>query len=159
MPGAKKKPTKIHQLHGNPGHRPLPKNEPQPDISEDIPNPPHKLVNRYAKKEWKKSIPVLYKLGLVTKVDVGNLATYCDAYGNYVEATNDIRKRGMYIFTKMGRMVVNPSVVLQEKFHRQMLKTAVEFGMTPASRPKLSIDTGTRKVNDEESLDSFKKRR
>ena len=51
MAGRKPKPTKLKLLAGNPGGRPLPENEPQPDPA--IPDPPDWMEGE-ALAEWRR---------------------------------------------------------------------------------------------------------
>ena len=46
MKGRKPTPTILKRLQGNPGKRPLPANEPQPTLEDELPPPPDWLVSR-----------------------------------------------------------------------------------------------------------------
>lgn len=69
--GRKPKPTAIKELEGNPGKRPLNKNEPKPD--KKAPRCPAWLEEE-AKKEWKRTGTMLEQLGLLTEMDMAAFA-------------------------------------------------------------------------------------
>jgi phage terminase small subunit len=71
-------PTALKLLAGNPGHRPLNQNEPKPELV--APTCPSHL-SREAKREWRRIVPELEKLGLLTRIDRAALAAYATAYG------------------------------------------------------------------------------
>jgi phage terminase small subunit len=67
-PGRPPQPTHLKLICGNPGHRPI-RPEPQPAISETVPDAPDFLAP-YAVDEWYRIGPELHRLGLLTVVDV-----------------------------------------------------------------------------------------
>jgi hypothetical protein len=69
-------------IKGNPGKRPLPKDEPQPDPA--IPEKPDYL-DAEASKEWDRIVPELERLGLLTQLDRAMLVSYCQAWSAVVE--------------------------------------------------------------------------
>ncbi|MDR2173651.1 MAG: phage terminase small subunit P27 family [Burkholderiales bacterium] len=72
------------RLHeGNRGRRPINLADGvNPPVEEpDIP----KHLCREARKEWKKIVPELLALGLLTKIDRSALAMYCQVHGRMVE--------------------------------------------------------------------------
>jgi hypothetical protein len=82
MPGPPPTPLNLRILRGNPGKRPLPVNEPRPEIAEVCPEPPP-FLDRYAAAEWQAVAPQLHALGLLTVVDVACLSAYCSAYATW----------------------------------------------------------------------------
>ena len=97
-----------------------------------------------AKQEWRRIITELKKLELVTNIDVAALAICCDAYSKYVKATNDINKVGLLISytNKSGTKTViqNPLINIATKYSEIYKKYCSEFGLTPSSRVKLTIN-------------------
>src|SRR5215831_14966714 len=75
-------PTNLRILRGNPGKQSMPKNEPQPEIPPQCPDPP-RHIEGYAFDEWWRIAPELYRINLLTVADVGPLAAYCQAYGRW----------------------------------------------------------------------------
>ena len=89
--GPKTTPTVIKKAKGNPGKRPLPKKEPQPESSR--PRRPTYLGDE-AKKIWDYYAPRLEQLNLLTGLDREMLAIYCTHFDNWVKATKDVQVRG-----------------------------------------------------------------
>ena len=135
MAGRKPTPTNLKLLKGNPGKRPINKNEPKPDPG--IPAPPDHLC-RHALVEWGRITGELFRLGLLTDVDRAALAAYCQTYGRWIEAEDSIKTQGLTITTTNGNEIQNPLVGIANKSLELMHKFLTEFGMTPSSRTKVS---------------------
>jgi P27 family predicted phage terminase small subunit len=148
MAGRPRKPTVLKVLEGNPGKRPLPKNEPKPEPL--APKCPAHL-DKAAKREWKRVVDLLEPLGLVNKLNMAALAAYCQVYSRWVEAEGMIRKHGMLVKTPNGYPQLSPFMTVANRCLDQMKSYMVEFGMTPASMSRISINPGEAK-DDMESL-------
>ena len=61
----------------DPGHRPLGDREPQPKVGEP---PMPSGLSRYAKQAWKRMVPILLDMGVLTVVDGDALMLYCEAW-------------------------------------------------------------------------------
>lgn len=144
MATPKPKPTRMKILEGNPGRRPLPKNEVSPKVTEKIPRPPSHL-SRAAKKEWKSISEKLNNLGLLTELDVTALALYCQAYSRWVEAEEKLALTGLVVRTTNGNIINSPYVNIASASMKECHKFLVEFGMTPSSRTKVSAVSKTKK--------------
>ena len=133
--GKKPKPTALKELEGNPGRRPLNKNEPKPRAV--MPRCPSWLDDE-AKKEWARMSKRLDSLGLLTEVDGSAFAGYCQAYARWKQAEEFITKHGFVIKTPSGYLQPMPHVSIAQSYMKAMQKFCEEFGMTPASRCRLS---------------------
>lgn len=131
------KPTRLKILEGNPGKRPLPENEPMPDVPDKVPNAPRHL-SKEAKKEWANMSKKLHRLGLLTNIDTTALALYCQAYGRWVEAELNIQLLGATITTINGNIIQSPHVGMANMAMRDCHKFLSDFGMTPSSRAKVT---------------------
>ena len=146
MSGPRPTPTYLKLLRGNPGKRKLNKNEPKPEIPAKQPAPPA-FLDEYALEEWKRVAPELWRMGLLSHVDVASLAGYCFAYSQWKTAAetlgrmgaNDPVMRGQLVKAQ-GGPVVNPLVWVARSALRDMIRLCQEFGMTPAAR--VGIATG-----------------
>lgn len=136
MAGRKNTPTKLKLLRGNPGRRPLNDREPQP-AAEKPPCPAFLSVR--AKREWRRISKELFALGLLTRVDRSALAAYCDSYAVWQEAVEGLAKTGLIIKTQQGNVIQSPLLGIVNRAKDQMHKFLTEFGMTPASRVRLTI--------------------
>ncbi len=142
-PGPRPVPTHLRVLRGNPDHRPI-RNEPQPLIPDDCPEPPP-FLSAYANDEWWRIGDELHRLGLLTKVDIPALAAYCDAFGQWRMAAESLAKmqandpimNGMIIKpnTTAG---VNPLVSSCASIAADVVRYAAEFGLTPAARSRIT---------------------
>ena len=151
--GRKRKPTALKVLDGNPGKRPLPKNEPKPEPT--APTCPSFLTGP-AKYEWKRIAPQLEKIGLLTQIDRAALAGYCQSWADYKEAKEFIAKNGsvciLWEREKDGTikkdfagepiiryMQPYPQVGIANKALQQMKSFCASFGMTPSDRSGMEL--------------------
>lgn len=154
MPGPAPKPTVLKALNGNAGKRPLNLNEPKPDLGEpDMPTG----MPAAAKKEWRRIVPILLKMGVLTLADGAALEAYCQSYATWRAALKEIRKNGLtyesggtpITETVNGetktRLVgtirrLNPAVAERDKAVKVMRSFMTEFGMTPSSRSRIKAE-------------------
>jgi len=133
---SKFKPTALKILEGNPGKRPLNLNEPKPKPI--TPNCPRWLLPE-AKKEWKRVVPELERLGLLTCVDGAALAGYCQSWARYVEAEKYLSSHSTAFETQSGYMQQVPQVSIAQKYLKICQSFMAEFGLTPSSRGRMSL--------------------
>ena len=108
--------------------------------------PPTWLIDNVAKKEWRRIVKELEKINLIGNLDRNNLGGYCNAFANYVKATEILKDQTYYIDreTRNGVIVVkNPMVDIQKGYAEEMRRFAALCGLTIDSRLK----AGTVKVN------------
>ena len=154
MKGRKPTPTNLKVLHGNPGKRPLPENEPKPEpIAPKCPT----WLHKDAKKEWKRIAPQLEKLGLLTQVDMAALAGYCESWAQYKRSIEFIHKHGEVYPIKDDEGRVKylqqvPQVSIANKALQQVRAFCAEFGMTPSARGRMSVPGAEDKEDEMESL-------
>ncbi len=115
--GRKPTPTALKVIQGNPGHRPLNKNEPK--VEPGIPERP-KWLKGEAKKEWDRVIALFGQTGVITPIDGSMLAVYCCLFAEWV---NSIRG-------KCPPMTASRIA--------QMRALASSFGLDPSSRSRIS---------------------
>ncbi|MDD4986474.1 MAG: phage terminase small subunit P27 family [Dehalococcoidales bacterium] len=133
------KPTSIKKLNGNPGKRPLNENEPMPDKTP--PTCPSWLPYQ-ARMEWKRVVPELERLGLLTMVDRAALAGYCEAYARWVKAARELKDGFTYEYQDENlqtKRVKKPEVEIARDALNQVKAFCIEFGLTPSSRGKMSV--------------------
>ena len=151
MRGRPPKPTHLKILEGNPGKRPINISEPKPRPV--TPNCPSWLTNE-AKREWKRLVPELETLGLLTIVDRGALAACCQAYGRMVEAEQFLQraaKTGFMFKTESGYLQQLPQVSIAQKYAQQYRGFLALFGLSPSDRARLTVD-GQREADEMEEL-------
>ena len=140
--GRKPTPTALKLVKGNPGKRAINKKEAKIDLSE--PTPPSFLSDD-AKVEWGRVVSILYAVGLMTELDRAALAAYAQAYGRWAQAeralarmaAKDELNSALMIKTSNGNAVQNPLVGIANKAKADMVRYALEFGMSPSARSKV----------------------
>lgn len=138
-------PTVIKKLRGNPGKRKL--NEAEPRPGGRMPSAP-RWMSLEGKQQWRKLAPRLHAAGLLTEVDGLGLAMLCEAVGQYVEGKEIVEREGAVAISDNGNVYQHPAVALMKSARSEVLKWAREFGMTPASRTRISLEG----AGEEESL-------
>lgn len=141
--GRKPSPTALKLVKGNPGKRALNKKEANLDLAE--PTPPE-FLNTDAKVEWGRVVGTLYRAGLMTELDRAVLAAYCQAYGRWAQAERALSRmadkdeynRALMVKTHNGTAIQNPLVGTANKAKADMVRYALEFGMTPSARSKVN---------------------
>ena len=99
MRGRKPLPSNVVRLRGNPGKRRLNDAEPRPAAK--VPPCPACLGDE-ARKEWQRLAKELAELGLLTGLDRGMLAAYCQAHALWVEAVSSIERYGTMVKSPNG---------------------------------------------------------
>lgn len=140
MAGRPPKPTRIKELQGNPGKRPL--NHDEAKFAHEMPKcPTH--VKREARREWKRVSEELYAAGLLESVDRAALAAYCMAYSRWVSATKELEGKDLMLVTENGYCYPNPLISIAKAASDEMRRYMADFGMTPASRSKVTANKPT----------------
>jgi P27 family predicted phage terminase small subunit len=131
-------------LRGNPGHQAV-RPEPEPQRLAEVPEPPAFVIG-HAADEWYRISAELYRLNLLTAVDINPLAAYCMAYARwrYAEealariAANDPVMSGLMVKARNGTPMQNPLAITASKAASDMIRYASEFGLTPAARSRIA---------------------
>lgn len=149
--GPKTQPTNLRVLFGNRGHRPI--NELEPKPPSDKPDPPSWLKG-FALEEWHRLAGTLHAIGTLTAVDQSMFAIYCEAFGRWRQAVDDLDRiaamdaqtHGIVLTTRDGNMIQNPLVGAVNVLRRDVQRLAAEFGLSPSARTQ--IEAGARSAND-----------
>jgi len=117
------------------------KGEPKPP--EGVPDRPVWL-SATAGEVWEQLLRQLTPLGLASEIDANALARYCDALVRFKKAAAFIEKNGeVYtIKDKDGNVkcvLPWPQVGIYHKLAALLGKIESEFGLTPASRSRISV--------------------
>ncbi len=150
--GPPPQPTALKLAAGNPGHRPLNQSEPKPEAVTPT-CPPH--LSRAAKAEWKRIVPELEKLGLLTRIDRAALAAYCGSWARWVQAEKKLDKGNLVVIAPNGYETPSAWFTISRTAADQMRKFLVEFGLTPSSRSRLSVE----KPKAADPLDEIRRKR
>jgi len=136
MASPRPKPTVLKLLQGNPGRRPLNKQEPKPAAG--IPEmPAHLSIG--ARQFWKAQGPRLAGIGCLTVVDGEAFAALCEARAAWVAAKKGRLKEGFVVTSPNGYQVQSAFVAMERQALKQFMVLATEFGMTPSSRSRVKV--------------------
>lgn len=138
--GRKPKPTKLKELQGNAGKRPLNKNEPQ--FSQITNIEPPEWLNSLAVEMWECVMPELIGSGVLTMPDLHNVESFCMAYARWREAQDLITMHGVVVTNpETGAMLKNPAVTVVNESAKQMIQFGSLLGLDPSSRARLTGST------------------
>jgi P27 family predicted phage terminase small subunit len=140
MRGRKPKPEAQRRLEGNPGHRRLPPADPlpapEPQAFEAVPE--ELADDPRAAAEWRRVVPLLTKVRLVTDADRASLIAVCLEWSRYLEASRKVAQLGMVVKTPSGYPMPNPYLAIQTKALSGCTKLWPELGLTPSSRTRVA---------------------
>lgn len=91
-----------------------------------------------AKKYWREIAPQLERCGLIGLVDSAAFAVHCDSVGRYEDVTRKLKSLEQLIDeTPQGYHMHSALFTVRNKLWDQVLRSALEFGLTPAGRSKV----------------------
>jgi P27 family predicted phage terminase small subunit len=155
--GPKPKPLMLRELHGNPGRRPLPIDE--PEGVGDLWAPPA-WFDEDQRAQWHYAVDHAPP-GLLTGTDREVLAIWCVACVEYAKAVQEVRALGQVVKTKEGNAIQNPFMAIVNRQALIMLKAGSEMGFSPAARASLGSavpafgDGPGRRIRGESELDRY----
>lgn len=129
-------PRSLRAARGNPGHRPLPPDRIAPTPGADPPS----SMTKEGKAEWARLEVELLRLGLLTTIDRSLFASYCEAWSEFVWATEEIRREGRVTEAGNGTIIPHPAVGIRTRAAELMRKLAANFGFSPADRMRLLLE-------------------
>lgn len=136
MKGRKRKATAVKKLAGNPGKRKLNEFEPEPELV--LPPAPVELAE-IGRAKWDEMTLLLYNQGVMTEMDQEILRIFCEEFEMYVDATKNMKAfGGPVVKTEGGNPIQNPYLSVANKCKERMIKILLEFGMSPASRSRVT---------------------
>jgi P27 family predicted phage terminase small subunit len=173
--GRKPLPPNVKELRGrgpgrDSGGRRIPESPKLPPIAPREPTWSRVLVGdgedarqarRDARAEWRRVVPVLDTLGLLTQVDALVLADYCVCWARLVQCERALSIEGLVVevwqLDKDGMRVRvqvrrNPKSATANQYRGQLRFYVGELGLGPSSRGRLAIG-GTESDDDEDLYD------
>ena len=135
MRGRKPKPTALHVLEGT--FRADRHNDAEPHPTAGAPSCPTWL-DKEAKAEWRRIVPELERLGLLTVVDRAALTTYCIAWSEMNEAARVLKNDGRYQrIGEDGHLAPHPALAHYRAAWKAVKDFCSLFGLDPSSRTRL----------------------
>ena len=139
------------------------------NASVDLGMPPcPRWVKGVARKHWDTLGPALVNAGLISVVDGDVFAMHCDNVARYADVMEKLEDIDKWLAkTPNGFEVQAGFVQIRNKLQEQIIKTAREFGLTPAARSSvkknktqqidlLGADAATKPENDPYENYSFR---
>jgi P27 family predicted phage terminase small subunit len=127
----------LRLLKGFPGGRHRARPQVEATIPDELPEPPA-FLNGYALDEWQRVTPELYRLGLLSVLDIMPLAAWCVAAGRWRDASE-----ALAALPESERLVVGdtpqPLLRIVRAAADQMQRLGAPFGSSgPNSRARLT---------------------
>lgn len=137
--GRKKIPESIKNLKGT--YRACRENKEAPKPEKASMLEPPSYLNPIAAEEYRRKAELLDRLGVFKEGDSVALAVYAEAYARWVKAVELHNKSGPLLKDKKGMPVRNPVSYAINNAVETMYRFLTEFGLTPASRCRIKVDT------------------
>lgn len=154
--GAKRTPTRLRVLRGNPRDKPINQLEPQPPSG--TPDPPAWL-SPLENEAWETVTTALEPMGIVTLADGPALTVLAQAWAEWREARGTIQDEGAYYERRSEAGVVSlqrhPAVGIASDAWRRIATMLAEFGLTPSARSRLEVAV----ASDPGRFEQFRRRR
>ena len=108
--------------------------EPRPGTA--TPRCPDHLDER-ARKEWRRLVPVLRRMRVLTEADQMALANLCQTYSTMVKAQQKLTELGILYKSPSGYVMQSPLLGVVNQCIETITKLSREFGLTPAARSRI----------------------
>lgn len=114
-----------------------------------------------ARAEWDRIIVLLERYKLITDIDTAALALYCAAYGRWQDAEKRIREikadggDGLIVKSPNGYPIQNPYLAVANRAMEDCYKYLQQFGLSPASRTRVTPGLQGDLFGDEKSSSYF----
>ena len=89
--------------------------------------------------------------GILTALDTMPLAVYCETYATWKIATELLAGFDLTVIGANGHLVQNPLNRIANRAASDLVRYAIEFGLTPSARSRISFLT----TYDRYPIDSF----
>ncbi|MHC4222602.1 MAG: phage terminase small subunit P27 family [Planctomycetota bacterium] len=103
-----------------------------------------KWLDSHAKATWKHVVPLLERMGVLTRIDRNALVRYCVLWARWRKAEEFLRDHGETHVVKDAQGQVKglrpyPQVRMANQIAEQLLRLEQQFGMTPSSRTRIEV--------------------
>lgn len=153
--GRPKKPTALHDLQGT--ARPSRTNELEPVLTGRLPDRPEWVdEDQLTSALYDQVAMYVHNMGVATEVDGIGLSMLADQLAIYIEMRRKVREEGTVITVKgssgQDRQIPHPCLPQMQSTITTIHKFLREYGLTPSSRPNVSVIDNEETVN---TLDDF----
>ncbi len=133
--GRPRKPTRLKVLEGNPGRRPLNRDEPQ--YAATVKKPAD--LTPTASEWWDLVVPQLVRVGLAQAVDAPSLTLLAEDFSAWKRASAMYVSESPVVARGSTILVSNPLLRAVKDFGAAYRQGAAAYGLTAQSRSTLSI--------------------
>lgn len=129
------------------------------DLKAELPAPPPFLLPE-GKREWNRLGKELERLGLVTQLDKGTFAMYCQTYARWAQAEKAMKASGSdgcFEETASNGLQLSANLKLSNSCVATMTKLICEFGLSPTARMRVLPAKKTRKARSSNAAQPKKK--
>ena len=134
--------THLKLLRGNPGKQALGP-EAEAPILEVMPEPPAWL-EEVGQAEWRRVVGLLFRMRILSEVDLEPLAGYCRAVEVRRRAVEATKKDGRALIARGDNEVCNPLIAAEREASKAVLRHAEQFGFTPVARSRINPTAAAR---------------
>ncbi len=132
--GRKPVPQGVRELRGTDRADRSNPDEPKPPV--ELPDPPAHLTPT-AIEVWYRVGRALVELRVLTAIDLDAFGSYCTLVSRVAELERKIKVDDYKTVGSSGTPIQNPEVRTLNELRAQLLRHAVEFGLTPSSRSRI----------------------
>ena len=142
--GRRPKPAALHLINGNPSK----KSAAELAGAGDPVRPPAAIpvcpafLTKDAKDEWKRIAADLQIMGLLSRIDRGELAVYCQAWGDWKYSRTkiaELKEAGFVEATPSGYKQMSAWMQLANRAEDRMRTAGASFGLNPSARVRLQV--------------------
>lgn len=98
---------------------------------------PPAWLDEYALEEWRRVVPLLDEVRVLTDADLVQLSNYCATVSIAIRATLEVNKSLITYAASSKMKRASPFVKMARDARAECLRFAIEFGLTPAARSRV----------------------
>jgi P27 family predicted phage terminase small subunit len=133
--GPKTAPTAVKLVKGVSPYR-INRNEPVAPVG--APEVPAMVAgDPVALEEWRRMVPILMNMSMLTQADGAALGLYCLSYSRFRQAHEQLAKEGLVVVSLTGVEKPSPLLAVEARAVDTMRKLLSEFGLSPSSRSSI----------------------
>jgi len=137
--GPPPKPTHLKLLEGTYRRDLAPKREPKAPACKPARMAPPAGIGKGARAEWRRIVPILHKMGILSTADRSVIAAYCQAWQRWLEFEKCIDEHGSTFTTEQGYVCQRPEVSMAVKQGTMLRQLAGELGLSPSARSRVEV--------------------
>jgi P27 family predicted phage terminase small subunit len=97
-------------------------------------------LDERAKQEWRRLVPILKRMKVLTEADGLMLGNLCVTVSTLVKAQEKLNQLGILYKSPSGYVMQSPLLSVVNQCVETITKLSREFGLSPASRTRLTIE-------------------